>query len=147
MPTGTSCWRSRARTHAPVAGAQAPIKNSVIAQFAGVHIQTGHSRLASITLTPAATRYVQARGIHRVRATLTIHNHLSGGPVITTTQRVWLRAACPAAVGTLTGSGIAQVRPGLTRHQAHRVGRHRNVGYGFERYRLTGGSIRVSPRC
>lgn len=53
-----------------------------------------------------------------------------------------LRASCPAAVGTLTGSGIAQMRLGLTRAEAHRVGRYRKVGYGFERCCLTGASIR-----
>jgi sugar lactone lactonase YvrE len=139
---------SAARSHARTADAQAPIKSSVIAQFAGVHIQTGQSRLVSVTLTPAATRYLQVRGIRRVRVTLTIHNHLSGGAAITTTQHVWLniaalQASCPAAIGTLTGSSIAQMRLGLTRRQAHRLGPHRKAGYGFERYCLTGGAIRV----
>jgi hypothetical protein len=103
----------------------------------------------SVKLTPAATRYLQTRGIRRVQVTLTINNHISGGATVTTTQLVWLniaalRASCSAATGTLTASGIAQMRLGLTRTQAHRLGVHRKAAYGFERYCLTGGVIRVA---
>jgi hypothetical protein len=131
-----------------IAAAAAPVKDSVLARFAGVQIKAGHSQLVSVKLTPAATRYLQVRGVHRVRVTLTIHNHLSGGPVVTTKQRVWLdiaalHASCPAAIGRLTASSIAQMRLGLTHAQAHRLARHREVGYGFERYCLPGGALRV----
>jgi hypothetical protein len=79
---------------------------------------------------------------------LTIHNHLAGGPDVTTRQRVWLhigalRASCPAAIGALTGSSVAQMRLGLTRSHAHRLGPHRTAGYAFERYCLIGGEVRV----
>jgi hypothetical protein len=137
-----------ASSHALVADAETPVKDSVLARFAGVEIQSGHGRLVSVKLTPAATRYLQTRGIRRVRVTLTIHNHLSGGPDVTTTQKVWLNiarleASCPAATGTLTASSIARMRLGLSHGQAHRLGHYRKAGFGFERYCLTGGSIRV----
>jgi hypothetical protein len=126
-----------------------PVEDSVLARFTGVEIQTGQSRLVSVTLTPAATGYLQTRGIRRVRVQLTIHNHLTGGQDVTTRQRVWLniaalRASCPAAVGTITGSSVAKMRLGLTRRQAHRLGRYRKAHYGFDRYCLTGGAIRVA---
>ena len=135
-------------SHAALADVAAPISSSVLARFAGIQIEAGHGRLVSVHLTPAATRYLQTRGIHRVRVTLTIHNHLSGGPSVSTTQVLWLdiaglQASCPAALGTLSASHIAQMRLGLTRRQAHHVGPHRKAGYGFERYCLTGGKIRV----
>jgi hypothetical protein len=136
-------------SHALFDTAITPINDSVLARFTGVEIETGHSRLVSVKLTPAATRYLQTRGIHRVRVTLTINNHLSGGSDVTTRQLVWLniaalRASCPAAIGTLTASSLAQMRLGLTRSQAHHLGRHRKAGHGFERYCLTGGAIRVT---
>ena len=137
-----------AGSHALGADAQTPVKDSVLARFAGVEIQSAHGRLVSVKLTPAATRYLQTRGIRRVRVTLTIHNHLSGGPDVTTTQKVWLKiarleASCPAATGGLTATHIAQMRLGLTHGQAHHLGRYRKAGFGFERYCLTGGAIRV----
>jgi hypothetical protein len=55
-----------------------------------------------------------------------------------------LRASCPAAVGTITGSSVAQMRLGLTRSQTHRLGPHRKTHYGFERYCLTGGAVRIA---
>jgi hypothetical protein len=138
----------------PTAHAIAAARGSVIARFAGVQIAAGHSRLLSIHLTPPATRYLQARGVRRVRVTLTLHNHLSGGPTVTAVQRLWLnlaslRVACPAASGSLTASSIGgQLTLGMTRAQAHRVGRARKAKYGFERYCLTGGKIRVAyPRA
>jgi hypothetical protein len=139
---------SHSVSHALLTDAATPAASSVIARFAGVQINAGHSRLVSVTLTPAATRYLQTRGIRRIRVTLTIHNHLTGGPIVTTTQQVWLniaglRASCPAATGTLTGSRIAQMRLDITRGQAHHLGRYRKAGFGFERYCLTGGAIRV----
>jgi len=143
---------SAASPHALTAHAGTPIEDSVLARFMGVKIQAGHSRLVSVKLTPSATRYLQTRGIRRVRVTLTIHNHLSGGPDVVTEQRVWLNIAalgdsCPSAVGTLTGLAIAQMRLGMTPRQAHRLGRYRKVAFGFERYCLTGGAIRVrTPR-
>jgi len=140
---------SGSSSHALHAHAIAPIKNTILARFTGAQIQAGQSRLLSVKLTPAATRYLQTRGIRRVRVKLTINNHISGGATITTTELVWLniaalRAACSAATGTLTASGIAQMRLGLTRRQAHRLGAHRKAAYGFERYCLTGGVIRVA---
>jgi len=136
-------------SHALPRAARVPIKDSVLARFSGVEIQTGQSRLVSVKLTPAATRYLQTRGIRRVRVMLTIHNHLSGGADVTTTERVWLNIAalgraCPAAVGTFTGSNVAQMRLGMTRGQARRLGPHRKARYGFVRYCLTGGAVRVA---
>lgn len=128
---------------------EAAVTSSVIARFTGIQIEAGHSRLVAVTLTPAATRSLQTRGIRRVRVTLTTNNHPSGVPVVTATERVWLniaalRASCPAAVGSLTASSIAQMRLGLTHGQAHRLGRYHKAGQGFERYCLTGGTIRVA---
>jgi sugar lactone lactonase YvrE len=136
-------------SHALIDNLITPVKDSVLARFSGVEIQTGYSRLVSVKLTPAATRYLQTRGIRRVRVALTVHNHLSGGADVTTTQQLWLniaalRASCRAATGTLTGSSIAQMRLGLTRSQAHRLGPHRKGRYGFERYCLTGGAVRIA---
>jgi hypothetical protein len=129
--------------------ADAAVPSSVIARFTGIQIEAGHSRLVAVTLTPAATRYLQTRGIRRVRVTLTTDNHLSAGPVVTNTEHLWLniaalRASCPAAVGSLTASSIGQMRLRLTRGQAHRLGRYRKARYGFERYCLTSGAIRVA---
>jgi hypothetical protein len=123
---------------------------SVIARFAGVQIAAGHNRILSVHLTPAATWYLQAHCVRRVRVTLTLHNHLSGGPTVRTIQRLWLniaslQVACPAASGSLTTSSIAgQLTLGMTRAQAHRVGHAHKAAYGFERYCLTGGKIRVA---
>jgi hypothetical protein len=133
--------------HAVLTGESAAA--SVIAQFAGIKINAGHSRLVAVRLSPAALQYLQAHGIRHVKVTLTTHDHLSGGPTVTTVQQVWLRvgallAACPAASGTLTGSHIGTMGLGLTRAQAHRVGRYRKTRNGFERYCLTGGKIRVA---
>jgi hypothetical protein len=135
--------------HTRLEYATAPIRDSVLARFAGVEIQAGYGRLVSVRLTPAATRYLQTRGVRRVRVALTINNHLSGGPDVTTTQLVWLniaelRASCPAAAGTMTKSSIGLMRMGLTRSRAHRLGPHRKARYGFERYCLTSGAIRVA---
>jgi hypothetical protein len=140
---------SGSSSHALYAHAAAPVRDSVLATFSGVQIQTGQSRLVSVKLTPAATRYLQTRGVRRVQVTLTIHNYLSGGTDVTTTQLVWLniaalRASCPAAVGTLTASSVAQMRLGLTGRQAHRLGPHRKASFGFERYCLSGGAMRVA---
>jgi hypothetical protein len=126
------------------------VSDSVIARFAGVQIDAGHSRLVSVHLTPAATRYLQTRGVRSVRVTLTISNHLVNGSTVTTAQQVLLniaplQAACPAASGSLTATSIGgQLRLGMTRAQAHRVGRARRAPYGFERYCLEGGKIRVA---
>ena len=141
---------TRPHAHAIAAdAAAAPIHSSVIARFAGIEIQAGHGRLVSVRLSPAATRYLQTRGIRRVRVTLTIDNHLLGGTPVVTVQRLWLRIApllnaCPAASGQLTASRIGTMKLGLTRRQAHRLGRHRRAGRGYERYCLTGGKIRVA---
>ena len=139
---------SGSHPHEEAADVAKAASSSVLARFAGVQIQTGHSRLVSVKLTPQATRYLQTRGVRRVRVTLTIHNHLSGGPDVITRQRVWLkiaglRASCPSAIGTLTGAGIGQMRLGLTPSQAHHLGHHRKAGFGFARYCLASGAIRV----
>jgi hypothetical protein len=138
------------RTQAPVlVTATYQVFLPTLARFTWVEIQTGHSRLMSVKLMPAATRYLQTHGIRRGRVALTIHNHLCGGADVTTRQLVWLniavlRASCPGATGTLTGSSIAQMRLGLTRAQAHHLGRYKLAGHAFERYCLTGGKIRVA---
>jgi sugar lactone lactonase YvrE len=125
------------------------LRGSVIARFAGVQIEAGHNHLLSVHLTPAAIRYLQTRGVRRVRVTLTLHNHLSGGPTVTTVQRLWLniavlQVACPAASGSLTATSIGgQLTLGMTRAQAHRTGHAHKANYGFERYCLAGGRIRV----
>jgi hypothetical protein len=125
------------------------VRSSVIARFTGVMIKAGHGRLVAVTLSPAAIRYLQTRGIHRVRVTLTIHNHLSGGPSVTTVVRLWLniaplQASCPSASGRLTASHIGTMGLGLTRAQAHRLGRYRRTANNFERYCLSAGKIRVA---
>jgi hypothetical protein len=140
---------STPNSHALRKDTPAPIKDSVLARFSGIEIQTGYSRLVSVKLTAAATRYLQTRGIRRVQVALTIHNQLSDGTDVTTQQLVWLniatlRASCPAAVGRLTGSGVAQMRLGLIRSRANRLGPHRKAHYGFDRYCLTGGAMRVA---
>jgi hypothetical protein len=129
----------------------AAIRSSVIARFSGIEIQAGHSRLVAVKLSPQAISYLRAHGISRVRVTLTTHNSLSGGQVITSTQSLWLDVSaltgCHVASGAITNQGVGRLALGMTRAPAHRTG-HYTVGRGkWENYCVTGGKVQAAyPR-
>jgi sugar lactone lactonase YvrE len=126
----------------------AAISSSVIARFSGIEIQAGHSRLVAVKLSPQAISYLRAHGIARVRVTLTTHNSLSGGQVVTFTQSLWLDVSaltgCHVASGAITNRRIGRLAPGMSRAAAHRTGRY-TVGRGkWENYCVAGGNIQAA---
>jgi hypothetical protein len=65
-------------------------KQTTLARFSGVEIVAGHAKAAKVHLSAAMVRRLQARHVSRVRVTLTIDNHLDGGPVVHTTKHIVL---------------------------------------------------------
>jgi hypothetical protein len=126
----------------------APIHSSVIARFSGIEIQAGHSRLVAVKLSPQAISYLRAHDISRVRVTLTTHNSLSDGQVVTSAQSLWLYVSaltgCHLASGAISAHGVGRLSLGMTRVLAHKTG-HYTVGRGkWENYCVTGGKIQAA---
>jgi sugar lactone lactonase YvrE len=133
---------------ASTANVVAPISNSVIARFSGIQIEAGHSRLVAVKLSSAAIRYLRAHDISRVRVTLTTQNDLSGGPVVTSTQSLWLDVSaltgCHLASGAITAHGVGRLSLGMTRATAHKTG-HYAVGRGkWENYCISSGRVQAA---
>lgn len=63
----------------------------VLAQFRGVEIQSGTTRLYAVRLKPSLYNALRRAGVRRVPATLRTANRLSGTGEVRSTQRVWLR--------------------------------------------------------
>jgi hypothetical protein len=73
-----------AKAHTAAAG------ETVLAQFTGVQIAAGHSRLMTVRLQPAVLRRLQRQGVRRVRVTLRTTDHLEGQIPVNSVQQVWL---------------------------------------------------------
>ena len=61
---------------------------TVLASFSGRQITGGHSALIAVQLKAVVLRELQTLRIRRVKVTLTISNHLTGGPAVSTTDVV-----------------------------------------------------------
>jgi hypothetical protein len=115
---------SAARVPAPRASTGA---DTVLASFSGEQIAGGHSALISVNLNPGVLRRLQSLQIRRVKVTLTISNHLSGGPATVTRDAIYLlipplgRAECPVATGHLAAATLGRFTLGITRSQARRL--------------------------
>jgi hypothetical protein len=83
--------------------------------------------LIAVQLNPAVLRRLQSLRIRRVKVTLTVSNHLSGGPALTTTDTIYLQipplspGACPVATGQLTATTLGPVTLGATRAHARQL--------------------------
>ena len=69
--------------------------------------------------------------------------------MVTTEQQIWLNIAglvnsCPAPTGAISPTSVGRFRLGMTRASALRLGRNHAVRYGFDRYCLSSGAIRVT---
>jgi hypothetical protein len=107
----------------------------------------------SVSLDPATITTLRQRGVRRVLVTLTINDHLTGGPVATTIQYVWLNIAplpgtvtCPAPTGNLSGARLGPVGLGQTQAATQReLTRYNRTRNGFDNFCLNGGwGIRVA---
>ena len=100
---------------------------TVLASFSGQHIAGGHSALIAVQLKPSVLREVQTLRMRRVKVTLTVSNHVIGGPAVITTDVLYLRipplsaGACPVATGQLTATTLGPVTLGATRTRERRL--------------------------
>jgi hypothetical protein len=128
--------------------ARVALGNSVIAQFAGIQVQSGQQHLVATHLTPAAIAYLRAHGIYRVRVMLQITNTLTDGQTVQSSQETWLYVpgltGCHAATGSVSSAGVGTLRLGMSRRNANRTGHSRRTANGFEHYCFAGGGIRTA---
>jgi uncharacterized membrane protein YdcZ (DUF606 family) len=128
--------------------ARLALGNSVIAQFAGIQVQSGQQHLVATHLTPAAIAYLRAHGIYRVRVMLQITNTLTDGQTVQSSQETWLYVpgltGCHAATGSVSSAGVGTLRLGMSRRNANRTGHSRRTANGFEHYCYAGGGIRTA---
>jgi hypothetical protein len=109
---------------------------TVLASFSGRQIAGGHSALIAVQLKASVLRELQTLRIRRVKVTLTVSNHLTGGPAVTTTTTLYLRiaplpaGACPVATGQVIATTLGPVTLGATREHA----RHVLSGYTARNY-------------
>jgi sugar lactone lactonase YvrE len=102
-------------------------QNTVLASFSGQQIASGHSALIAVSVNPGLLRRLQSLRIRRVKVTLTISNHLTGGSATVTTDDVYLRIPqlgareCPVATGQLASSTLGPFTLGITRGQARQL--------------------------
>jgi sugar lactone lactonase YvrE len=105
------------RSHANAAAAD----GTVLASFSGRQIAGGHSALIAVQLKASVLRDLQTLRIRRVKVTLTVSNHLSGAPAVTTTDTLYLNipplaaGACPVATGQITATTVGPVTLGAAR--------------------------------
>jgi hypothetical protein len=138
----TSAFRTDA-----AAGADA----TVLASFSGRQIASGHSALIAVHLRAGVLRRLQTLKIRRVRVTLHISNHLTGGPAVNTVDTVYLlvpplpATACPVPTGQVTATTLGPVTLGATRgHERRTLPRYTARNYHTDNYCLYDGSgIRV----
>jgi 6-phosphogluconolactonase (cycloisomerase 2 family) len=106
---------------APAAG------GTVLASFSGKMIASGHSALVTVRLSPAVLRRLQSLHVRRVKVTLTLANHLTGGPTINSTQTLYLlippltAAHCADPTGQLSATTLGAVTLGATRARTHQI--------------------------
>jgi hypothetical protein len=109
---------------------------TVLASFSGQQIAGGHSALIAVQLKASVLRELQTLRIRRVKVTLTVSNHLTGGPDVTSTATLYLRiaplaaGACPVATGQVIATTLGPVTLGATREHA----RHVLPGYTARNY-------------
>jgi sugar lactone lactonase YvrE len=107
--------------------------DTVLATFSGEEIASGQSRLIAVRLRATVLRRLQTLRIRRVRVTLTISNHLSGGPAVNSTQTVYLlipalaRNACPSSTGQISSTTVGEIAIGRTRAGNRRLDRRYRV--------------------
>jgi hypothetical protein len=95
--------------------------------FSGQQIAGGHSALVAVNLNPGLLRRLQSLRIRRVKVTLTISNHLTGGSAAVTTDDVYLRIPplgaqeCPVATGQLASATLGPFTLGITREHARQL--------------------------
>jgi hypothetical protein len=116
---------------------------TVLATFAGQHIASGQSALIAVQLRASVLRQLQTLRIRRVKVTLTITNHLTGAPGVTTTDTLYLQipplsaGACPVATGQVTPTTIGPVDLGATRaHARHLLPGHTARNYHTDNFCL-----------
>ncbi|MGO9902437.1 MAG: fibronectin type III domain-containing protein [Solirubrobacteraceae bacterium] len=126
------------------------LSQQVLGTFAGAQIASGQSQLVSVRLDPATITTLRQRGVSRVLVTLTINDHLTGGPVATTVAHVWLNISplpgvCPVPTGSLAGTVLGPVALGDTQaHVRAMLPRFARYSYHTDNFCLAGGpGIRV----
>jgi hypothetical protein len=87
---GANTASVKARSAASVKAQSATAGETVLAQFAGVQIAGGQTKLVSVRLTPAVLGRLQVRGVRKVRVTLSTNSHLNGQIPVSSVQHVWL---------------------------------------------------------
>ena len=124
---------------------------TVLARFSSEKIASGQSALIVVRLRPAVLRRLQTLRIRRVKVTLSISNHLTGGPAVNSTDTLFLLIpplptdACPVPTGQLSAAALGPVTLGATRaHTRHILPRFSVRSYHTDNYCLFRGSgIRV----
>jgi hypothetical protein len=125
--------------------------STVLASFSGEKIASGHSLLVAVRLHPQVLRTLQTLKIRRVKVTLRISNHLTGGPAVNSTEQVYLTvpplpaAACPVATGHISAASLGTVTLGRTRSRQRRLlSRYTERNAHTDNFCLSGGpGIRV----
>jgi 6-phosphogluconolactonase (cycloisomerase 2 family) len=135
----------------PHAVRAAAAADTVLATFSGEMIASGHSALVTVRLSHAVFQRLQSLYIRRVKVTLKLSNHLSGGPTVNSTQTLYLlippltAADCAAPTGQLNATTLGVVTLGATRARTHRMLPRFTVrSYHTDNFCLSGGEgIRV----
>jgi len=94
--------------------------STVLASFSGVAIASGHTALIAVHVQPLVMLRLQEHRVRRVRVTLVISNHLTGGPAVNSTELVWLSIPrlfidCPLPSGEIHGQTVGPVTLGSAR--------------------------------
>jgi hypothetical protein len=109
------------------AASVAAAHGTVLARFSGKMIASGHSALVTVRLSPTVFRRLQSLHIRRVKVTLSLSNHLTGGPAVSSTQTLYLlipplsAAGCADPTGQLNATSLGAVTLGATRARTQRV--------------------------
>jgi sugar lactone lactonase YvrE len=138
---------SASRSHVNTAEAA----GTVLASFSGQHIAGGHIALIAVSLKPSVLRRLQTLRIRRVKVTLTVSDHLSGGSAVTTIDTLYLKipllgaGVCPVATGQLTTTTLGPVMLGAARARMRKlIPAYTARNYHTDNFCLYGGSgIRV----
>jgi hypothetical protein len=124
---------------------------TVLASFSGKMIASGHSALVTVRLSPTVLRRLQSLHIRRVKVTLSLSNHLTGGPAVNSTQTLYLlipplsATDCADPTGQLNATTLGAVTLGATRARTHRMLPRFTVrSYHTDNFCLAGGQgVRV----
>ena len=124
---------------------------TVLASFSGKMIASGHSALVAVRLSPGVLRRLQSLHIRRVKVTLSLSNHLNGGPTVNSTQTLYLlippltATRCADPTGALNATTLGAVTLGATRARTHQMLPRFTVrSYHTDNFCLSGGQgVRV----